>query len=126
MPYFNNCNTFDGLLCILYTKKNKTLRSLPPTSNISHGDDLRSYHVVLNCSNLILAPDTKLDLVEFDWNSAESVLMLNKFIVTLPKMYTVTFGCKKNRHLNQIMLTDYRVIVTDYRLRMTKTECVVV
>ena len=96
MPYFNNCNTFDGLLCILYTKKNKTLRSLPPTSNISHGDDLRSYHVVLNCSNLISAPDTKLDLEEFDWNSADSVLMPNKFIVTLPKMYTVTFGCKKN------------------------------
>ena len=63
---------------------------------MSHEDDLRSYYVVLNCSNLISAPDTNLNLVEFDWNSVDSVLMPNKFIVTLPKMYTVTFGYKKN------------------------------
>ena len=63
---------------------------------MSHGDALRTYYVVLNCSNLILAQDINLNLVEFDWNSVDSVLMLNKFIVTVPKMYTVTFGCKKN------------------------------
>ena len=63
---------------------------------MSHGDDLRTYYVVLNCSNLISAPDTNLNLVEFEWNSVDSVLMPNKFIVTLPKMYSVTFGCKKN------------------------------
>ena len=100
MPYFvkcfNNCNTFDNLRCILYTKKNKTLRSLPPTSNMSLGHDLRTYYVVLNYSNLISAPDTYLNLVKFDWNSVDSVLMPNKYIVTLPKMYTVTLGCKKN------------------------------
>ena len=98
MPYFikylNNCNTFDDLQRILYTKKNKALRSLLPTSNMSHGNELRSYYVTLNCSNLISAPDTNLNLVEFDWNSVDSVLLPDKFIVTLPKMYT--FGCKKN------------------------------
>ena len=98
MPYFikhfNNCNTFDDLRCIFYTKKNETLRSLPPTSNVSHGDELRSYYVVLNFSNLISTPDNNLSLVEFDWNSVDSVLMPNKFVVTPPKMYT--FGCKKD------------------------------
>ena len=61
---------------------------------MSHGDELRSYYVVLNYSNLISAPDTNLNLVEFDWNSVDYILMPNKFIVTLPKVYT--FGCKKN------------------------------
>ena len=70
------------------------LSSLPPTSNMSHGNELRSYDVVLNCSNLISALDTNLNLVEFDSNSVDSLLMSNKFIVTLPNMYT--FGCKKN------------------------------
>ena len=60
------------------------------------GDVLRSHYVVLNCLNLILPPDTNLNPVEFDWNSLDSVLMPNKCTVTLPKMYTVTFGCKKN------------------------------
>ena len=63
---------------------------------MSHGDDLRTYYVILNCSNQISAPDTNLNLVKFDWNSVDSVLMPNKFIVTLPKMYSVTLGCKKN------------------------------
>ena len=63
---------------------------------MSHGDDLRSNYVILNCSNRMSAPDTNLNLVEFDWNSVDSVLMPNKCIVTLPEMYTVTFGCKKN------------------------------
>ena len=96
IKYFNNCNTFDDLRCILHIKKKKTLRSLPPTSNMSHGDDFRTYYVVLNCSNMISATDINLSLVEFDWNSIDPALMPNKFIVTLPKMYTVTFGCKKN------------------------------
>ena len=93
---FKNCDTFDDLWYIIYTKKNKTLRFLPPTSNMSHGDVLRSHYVALNCSNLILAPDANWNPVEFDWNSVDSVLMPNKCIITLPKMYTVTFGCKKN------------------------------
>ena len=71
-----------------------SLRSLTPTSNMSHGDELRSYYVVLNCSYLISAPDINLNLVEFDWNSVDSVLMPNKFIITPSKMYT--FDCKKN------------------------------
>ena len=77
------------------TKKNKTLRSLPPTSNMSHGHVLRSNYVVLNCLNLILAPDTSLNLVKLDWNSVDSVLMPNECIVTLPEMYNITCGCKK-------------------------------
>ena len=73
-----NCYRFDDLRYILFIKKNKTLSSLPPTSNVSLGDDFRSYYVVRNCSNLILAPDTYLNLLEFDWNSVDSVLMPNK------------------------------------------------
>ena len=53
---------------------------------MSHWDVLRSYYVVLNCLNLILAPDINLNPAEFDWNSVDSLLMHNKFIVTLLKM----------------------------------------
>ena len=63
---------------------------------MSHGDVLWSHYVILNCSNLMLAPDTNLNSVESNWNSVDSVLMPNKCIIALPKMYTVTFGCKKN------------------------------
>ena len=63
---------------------------------MSHGDELKTYYVVLNCSNLISAPDTNLNLAKFDWNSVDSVLMPNKLIVTLPNMYSVTLDCKKN------------------------------
>ena len=80
----------------LMTKKNKILGSLPPTSNVSHGHILRSNYVVLNCSNLILGPDTSLNLVKFDRNSVDSVLIPNKCVVTLPEMYNITCGCKKN------------------------------
>ena len=60
---FKNWDTFDDLRYILYTKKKKTLRSLPPTSNMSYGHVLRSHYVVLNCSNLI-SPDTNFNLAE--------------------------------------------------------------
>ena len=92
---FKNCDTFDDLRYILYTKKNKTLRSLPPTSNMSHGHVLRSHYVVLNCSNLISAPGTNLNRMKFDWNSVDSVLMPNKRMVPLPKMYIVTCSSQK-------------------------------
>ena len=52
MKCFKNWDTFDDLRYNLHTKKNKTLRSLPPTSNMSHGHVLRSNYVVLNCLNL--------------------------------------------------------------------------
>ena len=45
-------DTFDDLRYILYTKRNKTLLSLPPTTNIPHGHILRSHYVILTCSNL--------------------------------------------------------------------------
>ena len=100
MPHFikcfKNCDTFDVFRYILYTKKNETSRSLPPTSNMSHGHILRSHYVVLICLNLISVPDINLNLVEFDWNSVDSVSMPNKCIVTLQKMYTVACGCQKN------------------------------
>ena len=92
---FKNWDTFDDLHYILYKKKNKTLRSLPPTSNMSHGHVLKSHYVILSYLNLILAPDTNLNPVEFDWNSLDSVLTPNKYIVTLPEMYNITCGCKK-------------------------------
>ena len=60
---------------------------------MSHGDALKLYFVVLSCSNQISAPNTNLNIVEFEWNS---VLLPNKCILTLRKMYTVTFGCQKN------------------------------
>ena len=99
MPHFikcfKNCDTFDVFRYILYTKKNETSRSLPPTSNMSHGHILRSHYVVLICLNLISVPDINLNLVQFDWNSVDSVSMPNKCIVTLQKMYTVACGCQK-------------------------------
>ena len=78
-----SCHTSGELRYIFYTKKNKTLSYLLPASNISTWTFLRS-HVVLICSNLISAPDTNLNPVEFGWNSVDSVLMPNKCIVTLP------------------------------------------
>ena len=78
-----SCDTSGELRYIFYTKKNKTLSYLLPASNISTWTFLRS-HVVLICSNLISAPDTNLNPVEFGWNSVDSVLMPNKCIVTLP------------------------------------------
>ena len=41
-------------------------------------------------------PETNLNPVEFAWNSVDSEFLPYKYIVTLPKMYTVTCGCKKN------------------------------
>ena len=99
------------LCCVLYSKKiaihlwyilhwkknkNKTLSSLPPTSNMSHGHILRSHYFALICSNLISAPESYLNPVEFGWNSVDSLLMPNKYIVTLTEIYTVTCGCKKS------------------------------
>ena len=79
-----SCDTFGELWYILYTKKNKTLSSLLPASNMSTWTFLRSHYVVLICSNLISAPGTNLNPVEFGWNSVDSVLKPDKCIVTLP------------------------------------------
>ena len=65
-------------------------------SKMSHGHILRSNYVILICPNMIPAPGTNLNLVGFGWNSIDSVLMPNKCIATLPQIYTVTCGCKKN------------------------------
>ena len=77
-------------------KKNKTVWSLPPTSNVSHGHILRSLYVDLICSNLISTPEYNLNPLEFGRNSLCSVLVPNKCTVTLPEMYTVTCSWKKN------------------------------
>ena len=53
------------------------------------GHILRSHYVVLICSNLISAPGDDLNHVKFDWNSVDSLLMLNECIITLPDAYTV-------------------------------------
>ena len=81
-------------LFILHKKMNKML-SLPPTCNMLYRHILRSCYVVLITLDLILAPDTNLNPVEFSWNSVDSVLLSNKYIVILPEMYTVTCGCNK-------------------------------
>ena len=88
-------DTMDDSRYILYTNKNKKLWSLLPTPNMSQGHFLRSHCVILICSNLISPPDTNLNPTEFGWNSVDSALMPNKCIVTLPKMYVVTCGCKR-------------------------------
>ena len=62
------------------------LRSLPPTSNMSHGRALRS-HVVLNCSKLISTPHINLNPVEFDWNSVDSILIPNKCTITIQEVH---------------------------------------
>ena len=59
-----NCNTFDDLRYILYTKMNKTLWSLPST-DMPHGQALRSHYIVLICSNLISAQESCEILLEF-------------------------------------------------------------
>ena len=91
-----NWYTFNYSRHIFYTKKNKTLWSLPPTSNISHGHFLRSHCVVFIYSNLISAPDSDLNPVEFGWDSVDSLLMPNKYIIRLIEMHSVTYGCKVN------------------------------
>ena len=40
-----------------------------------NGPIFRSHYVILICLDLILASDTKLNPVEFDWNSVDSVLL---------------------------------------------------
>ena len=44
VPHFIK-DIFDDLRYNLYTKKNKTILSLPVTSNMSHGHNLRSYYI---------------------------------------------------------------------------------
>ena len=61
----------------------QTLRFLPSTSNMSHGHSIRSHYVIFICSNLISARYTNFSPVKFGWNSVDSVLMSNKYIVTL-------------------------------------------
>ena len=58
----------------------------------------RSHYFVLICSNLISIPETNSNPLEFDWNSVDSELLLNKCIVTLIEMYSITCGCKKKMH----------------------------
>ena len=94
--YFKNCNTFDDLVYILYTRRTKRY-DFYHLLLICHMN-IFSDHIVLICSNLISAPDTNLNPVEFGWNSVDSVLMPNKCIVKLPQMYTVTCGCKQKMH----------------------------
>ena len=56
---------------------------------MSRGHILRSHYVVLICSNLISAPDTNWNPMEFSCNSSiDSILMPNKCIVKLPEMYS--------------------------------------
>ena len=62
---------------------------------MSHRHILRSHYPVLICSNLILAPDTNLNPLKFGWNLVDSALIIDKCIIKLPEMYTVTCGCKK-------------------------------
>ena len=62
---------------------------------MSHGYILKSHYFVLICSILISVPKTNLNPVEFSLNSADSVLLPNKCIVTLPEIYTVTCDCNK-------------------------------
>ena len=92
VPYpKENCN----LRYILYIKKNKTVWFLPPISNTSHGHILRSLYFDLISSDMISAPETNSNPVEFGRNSVDSVLLPDKCILTLPEMYTVICGCKK-------------------------------
>ena len=51
---------------------------------ICHMGHILRPHYVLICSNLISVQDINLNPVEFGWNSVDSVLMSNKYIVTLP------------------------------------------
>ena len=78
------------------------LWSLAPIPNMSHGHIQRSHYVVLICSSMTSAPDSNLSPLEFGWNSVNSVLIPNKYIVTLPEMHTVTCGYKRKTALEDV------------------------
>ena len=78
-----------------------------------HGHTLRSYYVVLICSNLISAPETSLNPVEFGWNLVDSELMPNKCFVTLPEIYTGTCGCKK-KFIERYQWSKFGVPCTEF------------
>ena len=58
---------------------------------------------------MISAPDINLNPVEFDWNLVDSVMIPNKFIITLPEIYTVTCGSKKNALENVSVATFFSI-----------------
>ena len=62
---------------------------------MSHGDIMRSLYVNLTFLNLISTPEKNLNTAEFGRNPVDSVLLLNRCIVTLPEIYPVICGCKK-------------------------------
>ena len=94
--------------------KNKTSWSLSPTSNMSRQRILRSHYVVFICSNLISAPDTNCNPVEFSWNLADSVLITNKCIVTLPEMSNVT--CDWKMSMQQIWFFMHSILQVQRRM----------
>ena len=79
---------------------------MPPTSDMSNGNILKSLYFDFIYSNLISASENNLNPVEFGWNSVNSVLMPNKCIGTLPEMYTLTCDCKKKKKKKKNALKD--------------------
>ena len=72
---------------------------------------------------MISAPDINLNPVEFDWNLVDSVMIPNKFIITLPEIYTVTCGSKKNALENvSQQLFFYKTITRLKNLQQTVTK----
>ena len=85
----NNCETFDDLRCILYTKKNTPISSLPPISRMLHRHLLRCHYIVRTCRNLLSDSAINLLLERYWWFLVSSVLTF------LHNIYTVTCGYKK-------------------------------
>ena len=66
-----------------------------------------------------MVPDTNLNPVELDFNSVASALMPNKHIVILPKMHTVTCGCKKNT-LEDVSVTIFALYAKNFASARSK------
>ena len=90
-----HCNYFDALRYYLYTKKNKTITQLPPTSHMLHGHLLRSHYFVWIHSNLLETDENQLDPKNFGWKSINYILLPDEYTLSLPDAYSVTCGCKK-------------------------------
>ena len=90
-----SCQTFDTLRYRLYTKKNKDLSSLPPTSHVLYGHLLRSHYFVWTCHTLLTENAATLNPQRFGWNLVDNVLIPDKHLCSLPEIYTATCRCNK-------------------------------
>ena len=87
---------------------------------ICHIDIFLDHIFVLIYSNLISASGINLNSVEFVWNSVDLVLMPNKCIIILTKMYTVTCGCKKKMHWKMLVQQVWHFMLRIFQVQQRR------